>query len=259
MSFSDTLNPALTWRHFEVIDSTNTYLLYAEQPINQLISTDKQRKGRGRHGQRWFDNTNSLLFSLSTGFVPDKDLSAWPVQLSIVVADVLDALGRCLASRRDQPSITAPDIRIKWPNDLYTKTHGQWGKFGGILVESQIGKIGKMVSGIGINLSAINVSENMDYPFIHLDLPVKKQRLLFILANELFAAWQRFVEQPVIEPEAYQAYDYVLNKKLIATDMGSGKRLCGTGSGVNHQGQLMLRNSQGRFALTSQQRIRLLD
>lgn len=241
------LHPALSWQHFSEIDSTNAYLLAANQPCNQLVSADHQTAGRGRRQQAWVDENDSLLMSLSTTFPNNTDLSAWAVQVAITLTETLSPLTR-------QP------IKIKWPNDLYTLTERyRWGKLAGILIESSIGKNGKMVTGVGINLSGIASDIPADYPIASLSTTWEKHALIPHLGNALFSAWQNFIVTPQTNPHTYQQHDLLIGKTLKATDMHTNESHVGIGSGINEHGYLLLTLPNKTVALTSQQRIRILE
>lgn len=241
------LHPALSWQHFAEINSTNAYLLATDQPHNQLISADHQTAGRGRRQQTWVDDNDSLLLSLSTAFSGKTDLSAWAVQVAVTLAETLTPL-------------TKQPITIKWPNDLYALTeHYHWGKLAGILIESSIGKNGKMVTGVGINLSRIPADIPADYPIACLSTSWEKHALIPHLGNALFCAWQDFLLSPQTNPHTYQRYDLLLGKTLKATDMHTNESHIGIGAGINEQGHLLLTLPNKTIALTSQQRIRILE
>lgn len=260
--FSSQLAPALTWQHVDSIDSTNAYLLDSQQVPNQLLSAERQTNGRGRRQQRWVDDGESALFSLSKVFDTTCDIGAWPVQVALTLAEALNALLAHAENRERQP-----DVQIKWPNDLYclNQAHGQWGKCGGILVESTISsgvvgqQSGKVVTGVGLNLSPVKTAIDSDYPIAFIRLPLPKQVLIVVLANGLFRAWQAFIQHPHIATERYQRIDRLWGQALVATDMNTGEQQHGIGAGVNANGHLLLRQNEKTLALTTQQRIRLAN
>lgn len=250
--FSTALTPELTWQHFDVIDSTNAYLLTGDEPTEQLISAERQTAGRGRRQQQWVDEGDSALFSLSTGFEKGTDISAWPIQVAVSLAQGLNAL----YAHFYPTSSAAPVVKIKWPNDLYIKNQGSWGKFGGILTESKIGKQCKVVAGIGLNLAPIHSASNKDYAIAFIDLPLAKKDLIAVLTNRLFADWQQFLQQPRLSVSDYCQLDYLRDQSLIATDLHSGEQQQGIGAGINAHGHLLLKQGEKTLALTAQQRIR---
>lgn len=211
-----------------------------------LVSADTQTAGKGRRKQAWIDEGNSLLFSLATEFSPKVNVGAWSVQVAITLANTLEKL-------------TKQKILIKWPNDLYIKnTTGEYGKFIGILTESSIGKNGKMVTGIGINLAPIEKDIDSDYVISYLDIDIDKKELLFKITNELYWQWQDFLKSPIVNPKAYSKYDMLFNTTLVATDIHSAEERVGEGFGINENGQLIIQQQGTLIELTNQQRIRLI-
>lgn len=280
------LHPDLLWQHTCEIDSTNSCLLKSEQPINKLLSADKQTQGRGRRQQQWFDEGRSALFSLSTACALDNDISAWPIQVAITVAQNLNALLTQHNHKSNHKNTTS--VAIKWPNDLYlvgnnndnndNDTENNTGKFCGILVEStpfneplsDTKKHRKIVTGVGINLAPITtvttvttINDNQqlpyDYNIASIDLPVDKKELIIFLGNQLFLAWQQFVNNPQVSAKDYQSLDCLYNKQIIATDMHTGEQLIGIEQGINTNGHLLLLQDNKKIvALNKQQRIRFV-
>ncbi len=258
------LHPDLLWQHTCEIDSTNSCLLKSEQPINKLLSADKQTQGRGRRQQQWFDEGRSALFSLSTACALDNDISAWPIQVAITVAQNLNANDLYLVGNNNDNN----------DNDTENNT----GKFCGILVEStpfneplsDTKKHRKIVTGVGINLAPITtvttvttINDNQqlpyDYNIASIDLPVDKKELIIFLGNQLFLAWQQFVNNPQVSAKDYQSLDCLYNKQIIATDMHTGEQLIGIEQGINTNGHLLLLQDNKKIvALNKQQRIRFV-
>ena len=151
MSASLTLNwPAETlwsqiephWPGFSVevlprLDSTNSTLMErarAGQAWPVLLVAEQQTAGRGRQGKTWLSAPGrSLTFSLTLPMSP----AAWS-GLSL-------AVGVSLAESLH------PQIKLKWPNDLWYQDR----KLGGILVETagSATRARQVVIGIGINLA----------------------------------------------------------------------------------------------------------
>ncbi|MDX8407308.1 MAG: biotin--[acetyl-CoA-carboxylase] ligase [Mariprofundaceae bacterium] len=129
-------------RILEETDSTNRQaMLAAEQDADEglVIFARRQSHGRGRLGRTWHTLPEALACSvlLRPALPPEK-----VPQLSLLTAV---ALHQAL-------SALAPDLRIKWPNDLLF--HGA--KLAGILTEmrAEPGRVHAVVLGFGINLYA---------------------------------------------------------------------------------------------------------
>lgn len=112
-----------------------------------IIITDKQTKGRGQRGNRWFSEPEAnLTFSLVLSPVFLDAMSHFELNRVVSLA-VLDALSELVGG-----------IKVKWPNDI---VHEKEGKLGGILIENSITKknIDTSIVGIGLNINQV------DFPF----------------------------------------------------------------------------------------------
>jgi BirA family biotin operon repressor/biotin-[acetyl-CoA-carboxylase] ligase len=133
--------PAATELFFE-LDSTNEYLHAAAAPppaAPRLVFAELQTAGRGRRGRGWVAPFGSgLTFSISWTFAEmPADLSALGLALGVCVVRALRELG-------------APEIQLKWPNDIVHR-HA---KLGGLLLQmrSEAGGPACVVAGLGLNL-----------------------------------------------------------------------------------------------------------
>ncbi len=109
-----------------------------------VLIADHQTAGRGRRDRTWDAPAGaSLLMSIGLP-VGDIDAERWPLVNAAVALAAVDA---------------APDLRVKWPNDLVAVGAGADGsalKVGGILAElhEDLGGLGAcIVVGLGLNLN----------------------------------------------------------------------------------------------------------
>ena len=129
-------------------DSTNSYLkeLSLEQTLDDftVVSTELQLKGRGQMGSKWVsDKGKNLTISIL------KKLENFDVQnqfnlnciVSLAIYDVL-------------LEIKAPNLYVKWPNDILSVDK----KICGILIENILkGRfIQAAIIGIGLNVNQTN-------------------------------------------------------------------------------------------------------
>jgi BirA family biotin operon repressor/biotin-[acetyl-CoA-carboxylase] ligase len=137
--------PGFTVEVLPSIDSTSSELMRRARtglmdPV--LLAAEDQTAGRGRLGKGWHSKPGqSLTFSLAMPLAPQS----WS-GLSL-------AVGASLAGSLH------PDVRLKWPNDLWLHQR----KIGGILVETaSTGETGQghrmVVIGVGINVARPEVS-----------------------------------------------------------------------------------------------------
>jgi BirA family biotin operon repressor/biotin-[acetyl-CoA-carboxylase] ligase len=134
------LLPGFTVELLPSVDSTNSELMRRAragsiEPV--LLAADAQTAGRGRMGKGWHSQAGqSLTFSLALPLTP-AHWSGLSLAVGVSLAESLH-----------------PEVRLKWPNDLWL--HGR--KLGGILVETahqgesaQQPRMG--VRGVGINIA----------------------------------------------------------------------------------------------------------
>ncbi len=133
------------------IDSTNTELMRrfrasgAPEPV--LLVAEQQSAGRGRMGRSWQSRSgDSLTFSLGMSLQP----ISWS-GLSL-------AVGISLAESLEPAPLAAPQLKLKWPNDLWLSDASGERKLGGILVETASwGELRYVVIGVGINVRPLPV------------------------------------------------------------------------------------------------------
>lgn len=215
-----------------VIDSTNQYLL---ERMNQLPSgyaciAEYQQAGRGRRGRKWFSpfGTNlymSMYWRLEQGPAAAMGLS---LVIGIVMAEVIQSLG-------------APDIRVKWPNDLYLNDR----KLAGILVEltGKTGDAAQIVIGAGINLLMRSEgAAEINQGWINLQeagIKIDRNELAAKLLNSLREALPIF-ERDGLAPfvTRWEALDNFINRsvKLLIGE----REVHGIARGIDNQGGLLL-------------------
>ncbi|MDX8411303.1 MAG: biotin--[acetyl-CoA-carboxylase] ligase [Mariprofundaceae bacterium] len=146
-------------RMLEQVDSTNLEAMrLAEGGAAEglVLLAERQQHGRGRLGRSWHtapQDTLAMSIILRPPLTPDK-----VPQLSLVAAvGVHDAL-----------SAFAPDVRIKWPNDLLHRG----AKVAGILTEmwSEPGVVHAVITGIGVNVRRPEAGWPKDIAAIATDL-----------------------------------------------------------------------------------------
>jgi len=103
-----------------------------------LVLAEKQTAGRGRFGRPWFSPPGAGIYMslVLNPRIPHKYMSHLTIVASVALCRVL---------RR----ITAIDIRLKWPNDLYANGR----KLSGILIESCSDDSWKLIMGVGITVN----------------------------------------------------------------------------------------------------------
>lgn len=127
---------------FEEVGSTMDVahdLAAAGAPAGTVVLAERQVQGRGRGGHGWTTAPGSTIaLSLVERPLDADAIGVLSLRLGIRVAQVL--------------SRHAPDVMVKWPNDLMRHS----AKLGGILVEARWhgGRPDWVVVGIGVNVSS---------------------------------------------------------------------------------------------------------
>ncbi len=119
----------LLW--FEELVSTQDFLKERDLPIGTVVVSNRQTRGRGRHGRVWYSEEGGLYFSflLDTNYMDSMSL---PLVLGYALSEYMHRQGLVSA--------------IKWPNDVFVKGR----KIAGVLVE----KVKKgFVCGVGVNVN----------------------------------------------------------------------------------------------------------
>ncbi|WP_264290069.1 bifunctional biotin--[acetyl-CoA-carboxylase] ligase/biotin operon repressor BirA [Duffyella gerundensis] len=215
-----------------VIDSTNQYLLdrLSELQSGDACIAEYQQAGRGRRGRQWFSPFGANLYMSMYWRLEQGPAAAMGLSLviGIIMAEVLQALG-------------APDVRVKWPNDLYLKDR----KLAGILVEltGKTGDAAQIVMGAGINLAMRSAdAAQINQGWINLQeagIAINRNELAATLINSLREALALF-EQEGLVPfiGRWAVLDNFIDRpvKLIMGD----REVYGIARGVDKQGGLLL-------------------
>ncbi len=233
------VTPALPGFSVEIIpeiDSTNSELMRRARsgqlhPV--LLIAERQSAGRGRMGRQWCTASagQALTFSLGLQLTP-KDWSGLSLAVGISLARNLH-----------------PDIRLKWPNDLWWHER----KLAGILIETAGSGLATepryVVIGVGINLQ----SPQLDGLSVHpaalselLDVP-EPAVLLGKLLPPLLQTLLRF-EQHGFAPfqNDFNQRDALSQIPVILSDGTQG-----LAQGVNAQGSLQVMTATGLQQVSS--------
>ncbi|WP_168393585.1 bifunctional biotin--[acetyl-CoA-carboxylase] ligase/biotin operon repressor BirA [Erwinia amylovora] len=215
-----------------VIDSTNQYLMdrMASLQSGDACVAEYQQAGRGRRGRQWFSPFGSNLYLSMYWHLEQGPAAAMGLSLviGIVIAEALQQQG-------------APDIRVKWPNDIYLNDR----KLAGILVEltGKTGDAAQIVIGAGINLAMRDPAQDeINQGWINLHeagCNVDRNALSALIVNKMRTALAQF-EQDGLTPliQRWAALDNFINRpvKLLIGD----REIVGIARGIDQQGGLML-------------------
>lgn len=236
------LLPGFTVEILPEIDSTNTELMRrarAGQLDPVLLVAERQMAGRGRLGRDWVSTQEGSSDSRSGG-VPGLTFS-----LGLPLSP-LDWSGLSLAVGLSLAQSLHPQLKLKWPNDLWLDDR----KVGGILIETaSVGQDRFVVIGIGLNIVA-PAADGLRTPPAGLRevLPnVQAPDVLLHILLPLVQAIQRFAEKgfgPLVS--AYVARDRLFGQEVVCTD-----GLIGMARGVDATGALLVHTVSGIKKITS--------
>ena len=214
------------------IDSTNSELMRrarAGQSEPVLLLAEQQTAGRGRLGRSWLSAQDartgamsSLTFSLGLPLSP-RDWSGLSLAVGLSVAQSLH-----------------PDLRLKWPNDLWL--HGR--KLAGILIETaSCGAARYAVVGVGINI----------LPRLDTGLAIAPAWLGELLPGVDAAQALRQIAAPLVQAvSAFELSGFApFQQRFKQLDALAGLALSlsdgtlGTAHGVDGAGALQLQTAQG--------------
>ncbi|BBN06950.1 biotin---protein ligase [Marchantia polymorpha subsp. ruderalis] len=127
-----------------LIPSTHTLLSqnFKEFPEGSICIAGAQLQGKGRAGNVWESPKGCLMFSFTIKMTNGRLVPFLQYVVSLAVVEAFEEI--CKAK-----GIAAPEVRIKWPNDLYAKGL----KVGGVLCTSTYSaKTFNIVVGVGLNV-----------------------------------------------------------------------------------------------------------
>lgn len=227
--------PGLTAELLPELDSTNSELMRrarAGQLEPTVLVAERQTAGRGRLGRSWHSDPGaSLTFSVGLVLAPQ---SWWGLSLAVGVA-IAEALH--------------PQVRLKWPNDLWMGD----AKLGGMLIETASagpGSTGRYaIVGVGLNV-APREADGLSTPpaaLRQLRPELDAGAALLAIVPALLLALRRF-EAEGFAPfrQAFERRDALAGRAVRLSDGTSG-----TAQGVDGQGALLVHTAAGPVAVTS--------
>ncbi len=235
--------PGFTIEILPQIDSTNSELMRRARAGSvepTLLVAEHQTGGRGRLGRTWHDagasgKPTALMFSLGLPLTP-ADWSGLSLAVGLSVVQSLH-----------------PDLRLKWPNDVW---HAQR-KMAGILIEtvalpaSLVAAGRYVVVGVGINLVAPAVDGMATAPAGLAEvLPgIDAGQALARLIPPMVAQIKRF------EAHGFSAFQtaYAQRDGLLGLQVNLSDGQSGCARGVDETGALLVHTSGGVQKVTSSQ------
>jgi BirA family biotin operon repressor/biotin-[acetyl-CoA-carboxylase] ligase len=229
------LLPGFTVEILPEIGSTNTELMRRArdgqlEPV--LLVAERQTAGRGRLGREWRSDQqgqgDTLTFSLGLRFAP-QDWSGLSLAVGLTLVHCLH-----------------PELRLKWPNDVWLAGR----KIAGILIETtSVGSARYVVIGIGINIAPRDAAGLRTPPAALRELlpGVLAPDVLEQVTLPLVRTLLRFSEQgfaPLVP--GFLARDALLGCAVVCSD-----GLAGTARGVDAGGALLVHTAAGVKKISS--------
>lgn len=231
--------PGFTVEIVPQLDSTNTELMRRAragrlEPV--LLVAEHQTAGRGRLGRQWISET---------GAGRPQALAALTFSLGLPLAP-LDWSGLSLAVGVSVVQSLHPELRLKWPNDVWLRDR----KLAGILIETaSVAETRYAVIGVGLNLLAPSALDlrtppaGLDEVLPGMDGP---QALLRLVAP-LVRAIQAFERHGFAPFQArFNTLDALDGVAITLSDGSSG-----VAQGVDGTGALQVLTAQGMQKITS--------
>jgi BirA family biotin operon repressor/biotin-[acetyl-CoA-carboxylase] ligase len=236
----------------ESIDSTNSELMRrarAGQVQPTLLVARQQTAGRGRLGRQWLSGSSLADADADADADVDADADGGGASLTFSLGLPLAPANWSGLSLAVGVSIAAslhPELRLKWPNDLWLHER----KLGGILIETAaLDERRQAIVGVGINLGARGDTGLARAPaWLEELLPgIDAPRALLRIAGPLVQAIRDF-ELRGFTPfqPGFSQRDALMGAPLTLSD-----GTCGIAQGVNAEGALLLRTVDGLQAITS--------
>ncbi len=241
------------WPDFSVevlpsIASTNTELMRRARAGDRaptLLVALEQSAGRGRRGKTWHSRPGgSLTFSLGLPFLP-ADWSGLSLAVGVSLAESLH-----------------PELRLKWPNDLWWRGR----KLGGILIEAAtLGAQRYAVIGVGLNVELPEPAQLrpdaglVDEAAAVALPPVPPAALCELLAGRDAGQWLAAVVPALVQDlQAFERAGFAaFAARFAARDALAGLELRlsdgqqGLAVGVGPDGALRLQTASGLVDITS--------
>ncbi len=220
--------------HFSTLTSTSDW---AREQLDQLadhtvVVADVQTGGRGRKGRGWHSELGGLYFTwVFRSPLPIGQQPHYAQVAALAIAHWLEKEG------------VVPEL--KWPNDLLVNG----AKISGILLDAVgDGEARRLLLGIGLNVS--NRPQVVDYPTTSLKEVTGKSYSTAAVLKELLEQLRtsfQLLEEAGMRPFAKQLsrFNHLVGKeqKLLVGE----KLICGVVEGINEEGALLFRSSDGEL------------
>jgi BirA family biotin operon repressor/biotin-[acetyl-CoA-carboxylase] ligase len=200
-----------------------------------VFIADRQSGGVGRHGRTWASPPNSNLYlSLSRRFArPVAEMSGLSLAVGVALVEALHAAGY-------------PQVRLKWPNDLWVDGR----KLAGILIQLRAqADACEAVIGLGLNLRMpAEAAAAIDQPWCDLSQldgsGLSRNEAAARVLTRLLPALAEFEAQGLAPfLPRWQAFDALRDRPVRVFD--GGRRHEGLCLGIDDTGALRVQDATG--------------
>ncbi len=231
--------------HYTSLDSTNrkAFELAADGAGHgEVVVAETQSAGRGRLGKSWQSPAGKgLYFSLIVR--PDLSRDDYPkitMTAGLAIAEYLEK--KC-----------QKDVFLKWPNDIYMSGKKCCGILAEASLQAQSAACRFAIIGVGLNV----LTEFADFPkeiednatslFIETGRKLDMDKLLESICSEVLITIEKLSRDGFADIlYQWKARD-ILRDKWLTWVTNSGEVVAGRSEGPDENGQLLVRDSNGRL------------
>ncbi|EFJ34311.1 hypothetical protein SELMODRAFT_80973 [Selaginella moellendorffii] len=182
-------------------------------PIGTVCVSDVQYQGKGRAGNSWVSPDGCLMFSFTLQMENGRTVPFVQYVVCLAVVQGIEAAARA-------KNATIPDVRIKWPNDLYSGNL----KIGGVLCSSTYSsKTFYIVAGVGLNVDNDEPTTCLNSVLARLDskaTPFAREELLATILESFEKLFTTFTTQGKFLALELMYYEKWMHRQSFGSDRG---------------------------------------
>lgn len=199
-----------------------------------VVLAEQQTAGRGRRGKSWMSPYGANLYMSCAAALPvgAASLETLSLEVGLGLAKVLEGCG-------------LPDVKVKWPNDIYVEGK----KIAGILIEvdGDLSSHCNVVIGTGINFIKNSLADdeiNQAYTAVDKYADVRREVVASQLSVHIYNCLNNIVlGDSVAALECWGEYDF-LRDKPVTLLLGSNE-IEGVALGLDDRGNIQIKLSDG--------------
>jgi len=219
---------------YDTIDSTNDQAkldISLGNHEDALYIANEQKKGRGRHGKKFYSPKDSGLYMTL------KIKSDIKLENSLFITTLV-----AIATTKALKKFTDKNIEIKWVNDLYLNGKKICGILTEVITNPETLIVKNFIIGIGINLNTSNFPDDLSNIATSLfEKNISKNKLAAYICNSIYEMLSQNDSKKMINE--YKKYSMVIGKeiKYIKNNIEYFSLV----KDINDQGNLIVINKAG--------------